>query len=73
MADNTSGGALYLVSAAIEVETAPVLLALDADRTSGAFNILEVIRQGNAFLRAMDSDLQVPTMGIESVPILVGN
>ena len=64
VADNTSGGALYLVSAGIEVETAPVLLALDADRTSGAFNILEVIRQGNAFLRAMDSDLPVPTMGI---------
>ena len=64
VADNTSGGALYFVSAGIEVETAPVLLALDADRTSGAFNILEVIRQGNAFLRAMDSDLPVPTMGI---------
>ena len=62
--DNTSGGALYLVSAGIEAESAPVLVALDADRTSGAFNILEVIRQGNALLQEMGSDLPLPNGGI---------
>ena len=64
VADNTSGGALYFVSAGVEVEAAPVLVALDADRTSGAFNILEVIRQGNAFLNEIGSNLGLGHMGI---------
>ncbi len=64
VADNTNGGALYIVSAGIPVETAPVLVARDEDRTSGAFNILEVIRQGNEFLDDLGPDLSFPNVSI---------
>ena len=64
VADNTSGGAIYFVTAGIDSETGPVLVASDTDRISGAFNILEAIRQGNAVLGALDSALGLGSLSI---------
>ena len=58
VANNTAGGGTYAVSGDIEPDRPPVLIARDAERVSGAFNILELIRQGNALLGGIDADLR---------------
>ncbi len=64
VADNTRGGAIYFVSTEIDAEVSPLLVASDATRASGAFNILEVVRQGNDFLLEIDPDLRVPNLNV---------
>ena len=64
VANNTAGGGTYAVSGDIEPDRPPVLIARDAERVSGAFNILEVIRQGNALLGGIDADLRPPELTI---------
>ena len=60
VASNTAGGGTYAVSEDIPPDRRPVLIARDAERISGAFNILEVIRQGNALLGGLDVGLRPP-------------
>ena len=64
VADNTAGGGMYAVSEDIEPGRPPVLIARDTERVSGAFNILEVIRQGNARLGGLDAGLRTPALTI---------
>ena len=64
VANNTAGGGTYAVSGDIEPDRRPVLIARDAERVSGAFNILEVIRQGNALLGDIDAGLRSPELTI---------
>ena len=62
--DNTRAGATYVTTADIGFEGGPVLIASDSNRGSGAFNILEVVRRGNAFIRRIDRDLSLPELSI---------
>ena len=64
VANNTAGGGTYAVSEDIPPDRPPVLIAPDAGRVSGAFNILEVIRQGNALLGGLDAGLRPPELTI---------
>ena len=64
VANNTAGGGTYAVSEDIPPDRPPVLIAQDAGRVSGAFNILEVIRQGNALLGGLDAGLRPPELTI---------
>ena len=64
VANNTAGGGTYAVSEDIQPDRPPVLIARDAERVSGAFNILEVIRQGNALLGGLDAGLRPPELTI---------
>ena len=49
VADNTNGGSVFFVGRDVEGEQLPVLFARDSTRTSGAFNILEVVRRANVY------------------------
>ena len=64
VANNTAGGGTYAVSEDIPPDRPPVLIAQDAGRVSGAFNILEVIRKGNALLGGLDAGLRPPELTI---------
>ena len=64
VANNTAGGGTYAVSEDIPPDRPLVLIAQDAERVSGAFNILEVIRQGNALLGGLDAGLRPPDLTI---------
>ena len=64
VANNTNAGTIYSVNSDVDAARPPVLIASDANRISGAFNILEVIRQGNALLRRFDVNLPAPELGI---------
>ena len=64
VADNTAGGGMYAISEDIEPGRPPVLIARDTERISGAFNILEVIRQGNVRLGDLDAGLRPPALTI---------
>ena len=64
VANNTNAGTIYTVNSDVDAARPPVLIASDANRISGAFNILEVIRQGNALLRRIDVNLSAPELGI---------
>ena len=64
VANNTAGGGTYAVSEDIPPDRPLVLIAQDAERVSGAFNILEVIRQGNALLGGLDAGLRPPELTI---------
>ncbi len=65
VADNTSQGALYVISADIDgrVSRNDVLLA-DTSRVSGAFNILEVIQRGNDLVKSADANIALPPVTI---------
>ena len=62
VADNTNGGAVYFVSA--EAADSLLLVATDSTRISGAFNVLEVLRQGNEFLHETELNLALPALTI---------
>ena len=64
VANNTAGSGTYAVSEDIQPDRPPVLIARDAERVSGAFNILEAIRKGNARLGALDAGLRPPALTI---------
>ena len=64
VANNTARSGTYAVSGDIEPDRPPVLIARDAERVSGAFNILELIRQGNALLGGLDAGLRPPELTI---------
>ena len=64
VADNTNSGSVFFVGTDVDTERVPVLFARDATRTSGAFNILEVVRQGNAYVGVVEPGLQVPQLTI---------
>ena len=61
VADNTNGGSVFFVGTDVDTEQVPVLFARDSTRTSGAFNILEVVRQGNAYVGVVEPELQLPS------------
>lgn len=64
VADNTNGGSVFSVGVNVDNKQIPVLFARDSTRTSGAFNILEVVRQGNAYVGAVDPGLELPHLTI---------
>ena len=64
VADNTNDGAVYSVRPDVATEQFLLLVATDSTRISGAFNVLEVLRQGNEFLRETESSLVLPELTI---------
>jgi len=60
IADNTSNGAVYAIGSVLGAGQPATLVATDASRVSGAFNILEVMRLGSRLLNAVEPDLAVP-------------
>jgi hypothetical protein len=64
VADNTDSWRIYSVEADVPPEGPAVLLARDSDRTSGAFNILEVLGQADDFLRALDATVAPPALTV---------
>ena len=64
VADNTNDGAIYFVSPDVATEQSLLLVATDSTRISGAFNVLEVLRQGNEFLRETESSLVLPKLTV---------
>ena len=64
VASNTAGGGPYGVNGDIAPDLPAILIARDAERVSGAFNVLEVIRQGNALVGGLAADLRPPELTI---------
>jgi hypothetical protein len=64
VADNTAGSAIYSIGTMLDGEQTAVLLASDADRVSGAFNIFEVMRRANRLLIQADPELPLPGLAI---------
>jgi hypothetical protein len=59
--DNTNGNSLYAATSNLRAQdTAPVIIARDATRVSGAFNILEMLQEGDDLLRNTDPNLVLP-------------
>ena len=69
VADNTSNGALYPIGTLLGAQQPAPLVATDESRLSGAFNILEVMRQGNRVLARVEPDLPVQGLTIYWSPL----
>jgi len=65
VADNTNQNQLYVISTDIDGrEARPDVLVADASRTSGAFNILEMVERSNDTLKMADSTISPPAVTI---------
>ncbi len=60
VADNTNGNALYSIATDFDYRESPRAMIVDRGRTSGAFNILEMIQRSNDLLHLTDVSLPLP-------------
>jgi hypothetical protein len=60
VADNTSGNALYSISSEFDWRENQRALIVDRGRSSGAFNILEMVQRSNELVRLSDPSLIPP-------------
>lgn len=67
--DNASDNQLWSVSADAVTGEPLVLVARDDTRVAGAFNILDVIRRANDFVRALEADLELPPLRVFWSPL----
>lgn len=67
--DNTAGSAVWAVWQDVEPGEEIVLIATDASRSAGAFNILDVIRRANAFVGTLEADLELPPLRVFWSPL----
>jgi hypothetical protein len=65
VADNTANGTVYSIGTVLDSSGQPgVLVASDDAGVAGAFNILRVIGEGNAFVSQLDPDLAPPPLAV---------
>jgi uncharacterized protein DUF5719 len=65
VADNTSGNALYSITADVDArQTIGKVVIADNSRLSGAFNILEMIQRSNETVRVADATIIFPAVSI---------
>src|SRR5262249_3050844 len=65
VADNTNGNLPYAISQDVDMREPPLDLTLyNADRNSGAFNILEAVERGNDLVLHADPRLTPPSFTI---------
>jgi len=63
--DNTNGNSLYAATSSLRAQdTAAFVIARDATRISGAFNILEMLQEGDELLRYADPALVPPDVTV---------
>jgi hypothetical protein len=67
--DNTRDDAIWSVSAEAMTGDPLLLWATDRTRAAGAFNILDVIRRANAFVRTLEDGIGLPPLTIFWSPL----
>jgi hypothetical protein len=68
--DNINGNTLYAAASDLNPEdSSVVVVARDATRANGAFNILEMLQEGNELLHLMDAQLVLPDVTVLWSPL----